>query len=679
MNKTSSLGWLAAWCLMILLAAGWLKYNHRRSGQTDQVVSRAESQNADGVSLELEKPRPLPLRRNGEEVSPVHADIVIQTIAEPSAGGVLLRIEGRVTTPKGISATPSVSVSVVSLHGSNAKNLLGTVKEDSTYSMDASNLLGSFLAPGGTLMIEASCQGCASERAWVGRNDAAVSVDGASTSYTIQSDFSLLSGAIIVGRVVSEDEQPLPGVPIVVQANQEQTSDVHVIGSSNTSADGTFATEVRMEGPCLLSVLPLEAEPHQVSLILAPGERRDLGIIRLAEGSCIRGHLRGGSAWCPIAGARISVFPVCRNGSTLTHGSLGLLWNNGRLDRYVRYIQTDASGAFTVGGLSNGDYGLVYNGVDGTCTFPGTPGLQIQATAPSEGIEFLIESSVLVINVLQDGVPLPRAGVTLDVDEHPLQFWTNSEGRVVCMMPPLRRCDIRAEHAGVLSATLSIVTPDRGGTREETLALGSSRGSGAIALEVSTEGGPPPTSVGVGLFEIENALGSATLSSNLRKRGDGTFRLANVPTGRFLMKVCEGEWNNYLSPYLLGSQEVDIPEHGITKRRVVLLLGGRTAVRVSDGSGMELDAKCSIFDSVGNPVQVVFFRLDASTNTLFSSSDVPFPPGSSGSERSVVFPALVPGGYEARFFLAGYHELSVPFDVAKGELRMVDAVLARMH
>jgi len=228
----------------------------------------------------------------------------------------------------------------------------------------------------------------------------------------------------IIGKVVNDEELPIPGARVVVSDRDQSTIPraEEYPDAQTTGAEGRFAFSNLIEGVYRFRAVAESYAPGESEAVMTDGGRE--AKVRLALGST-----KSGTVHSATTGAAVAEFSL-------------VLWRKDLLDR-AKTVETDSAGAFEFTGLMEGAYELS-SGHETMIVTDGVVDVEVPRATPVSGLELLAQDGVTVSGrVLLEETEEPVAGVKV-VSTHltHLQLQhssapTDSDGKyVLAGMPP---------------------------------------------------------------------------------------------------------------------------------------------------------------------------------------------------------------------------------------------------
>ncbi len=370
----------------------------------------------------------------------------------------------------------------------------GSIKFSATnYNRTTSDADGRFtfeLLPFQNGMIEVTAPGYAFKR---------------SIEYPVSSDdqtdiiIILDEGATVEGRVLNPSGDPVSGAKI-------DTSDHYSVGFSTvvdrrtlgtSDSDGNYRLESMAPGQMTFTAFAKGYAPGGATVDLAPGETKSGVDISLGEDMTVEGHVVG-------AGGK----PVTAHINILHTG--------------LPVQKTDESGHFKIGGLSPGDVTLI--------VISHNPQLMKQVTVKAGNKKLMIkmDTQVTIRGRVIDGTtrqPItdfkaPGAGEILTDGEGP--------GGFRFYLEPGQSTYLKISAEGYATKSFEVVAPKTGSETTKIFELGLPSGvSGRVLFADSKKPAPD-----VPIAAFETVQFSTTPAGNSVTDADGTFLIANIPSGK---------------------------------------------------------------------------------------------------------------------------------------------------
>lgn len=246
-----------------------------------------------------------------------------EVVIEPEMGGV---IRGRVAPPAGLAWTAETRedarVSIRSWSGG------GMVTRQSD--IDAEGGFQLVAVPPGEYDVQVGVP------YWADARESDVKVRSGETE---EIELKLEAGSLVTGRVLDEDDGPLPDVSVELTGSSDSDGFIRVF--TKTEADGSFALRGVAEGELQVKAVQDERLVVEKKLgFLAMGSQRTGLELRLEAGNSIRGEVRWPDG-TPVAGAYVTI-----SQQRETEG-LVMDWNDAEGER------TEDDGTFEISGLES--------------------------------------------------------------------------------------------------------------------------------------------------------------------------------------------------------------------------------------------------------------------------------------------------------------------------------------
>lgn len=385
--------------------------------------------------------------------------------------------------------------------------------------------------------------------------DAPVFVDPATGAARLRFLVLELEAARVVrGRVTLEDATPAAGATIVAFRREEGV----VANAATAGEDGAFALEVGVDGKWSIAALADGFRPAEAA---AP-ETADAPPLVLRRGATIDGHVRVAGAPVDGQNVRVSLRDSGKSALVLDAGA-ELVRIAGDLAWRTIALETDAKGAFRIGGLARAEYDVEVEGL-------AAPAQQVRAPGTAD---FALAPAHVVVAVTSAGAPLADALVATATAERS----TNAQGEATLDVAPGARVRVTVSAPGLDAVERAATAPAAGGTTRLEVALGATSELATLEVRLDSVDGPPlPAPCEFLLLRLD------TQGTALRRSVDAT-------SGRYVLHDLEpGVYVGVAMPggyFLPAWIDATLPRGATTPIRLPVRSGGQVRVTLQPPGG----------------------------------------------------------------------------------------------
>lgn len=470
-----------------------------------------------------------------------------------------------------------------------------------------------------------------------------------------------------------------------------------------------FVLRARVAAPHALLVVARGTAPRTLLVEPSPGHATPVGSIALEPGATIEGATS--SAGRPLgAGALVSAFTQLADDLFAVEGAR-LAWTGEAFTTAGGAAETDASGRFTIAGLSPGPYRVGVSRAARPARGPEPKRISVdsagwtEVVAPCRALEVEARLVRLAITVdaadapenflarvrVEQGAPFDggteRGDDAADPDgargAGPRGTFTEANvaarERLEVSVAPSVPCRVIVSGAGFLPEVRSLDARDIGG---------ADAGGAEIALDVTLRRDPSVAGATVRLLLPEDLGGGpaceeatfeftpldregASGAPVLRRlaSADGTFVLDGLPAGRGRMRAFAiGAYEHHLAHWCDASAELVLPAGVSTELQFTLVRGGSLQLEAFRAARQPVAAACRIQRPGGPDLDVAFLARGVGRSTRSNTHTTELGPAE-------VWPILAPGEYDVSWSVPGFRPATTRVRLAAGERARVSVVL----
>jgi hypothetical protein len=364
----------------------------------------------------------------------------------------------------------------------------------------------------------------------------------------------LEAARVVSGRVTLEDAAPAAGATVVAF----RRADGVVANAATAGGDGAFALEVGVDGEWLLAAV---AHGHRPAETAAP-ETGDAPPLVLRRGAAIDGHVRVAGAPAGGRGVHVALRDAGEPALVLDEG-VELVRVAGELAWRTIALETDAKGAFRIGGLARAEYEVAVDGLAARAQRLHAPGTADFTLAPAH----------VVVAVTSDGAPLAGAVVATATE----QVSTDARGEATLPAPPGVRVSVTVSAPGLDPVERTVTAPAAGETARLDVAFGAPPDLATLEVRLDSVDGPPlPARCDFVLLRLD------TQGTALRREAyatSGRYALRDLEPGVYVGMAMPGE---YFLPVWI---DATLPRAVTTSIRLPVRSGGRARVTLQPPGG----------------------------------------------------------------------------------------------
>ncbi|MEW5749010.1 MAG: carboxypeptidase-like regulatory domain-containing protein [Candidatus Thermoplasmatota archaeon] len=558
----------------------------------------------------------------------------------------------------------------------------GRIAEDFTYSIDVTELLGSWDLFAGQMEVGLFWNDAQIGSA-VARAQRAEAVQPG--EFLIRQDIATSTNTWIVGKIASDQEGWDPRrVRVGVLFRDRSTMRWYVDKQQALDHNRCFAIAYPVPVTrCYLAVIDGLHAPLARLVDLVGLGWNDLGVIHLAAGESIQGRLL-----LPDGDWRSST----QNGSPVPAGSVRaeLLDSDCQMewpgydDSPLAWVgeglayRTKSTGwlyaeEFGLSGLGSFRYRLTQFPSEWSSA-PGISRASVEIVAPAHGVRFDQVFTALVVTVHDDRTGEPLRVVQTEIHESegdepriPCGRSTCDAGRARFLVKADTAYTIQIHAAGYPDTQLEVAPLFLGERREVTARLTRSTTPGSLRITLNGDAAAASLDLAIGLLDqVDPIEGPVTRQSAVH---DGVAVFQNMPPGshRVLLRP-DGDWTWYQTMYVCEEIPVLIEEARETAVTVALTLGGKLRLCIEDEQGRKLPATCTVHDSAGTKLDVSFIARDDSRGILYRSDTIPHRGAVANEPDAFVQGGLPAGRYRVEARLEGFRSAEITVEIRKGEV-----------
>ena len=346
------------------------------------------------------------------------------------------------------------------------------------------------------------------------------------------------------------------------------------------------------------------------------------------------------------------------------HGSVTLVWSQGRLVRSEGVGTTQDDGSFVAGGLEPGTFRLRVLEME-DARFRSEPRFW-EVQAPSSNLRFDLGISTVAVRLVgpPQRVPPKEArlfltrpeGNELGGDEEEFRWedgvFSTGHDRAIFYLTPNAPVRFRLAVEGSDDVIREIVSPSSGESTEVAMDLpaGEAIAFGSLTIELSGAVPEEGTSFVVHANPMEGDRPPPTFRltsddhAHVLELVDNKLLIPELPVGLTRLAVYPATWVGHRASHHLDSiADVMIEEDLETTLLLKLVLGGRLRISKPDGEGAYANDTCTIRQPGGDPLTIEFIAYAADGGGAWGSAQTLL-----SVAPSLVMPNLAPGTYEVQ-------------------------------
>jgi hypothetical protein len=293
--------------------------------------------------------------------------------------------------------------------------------------------------------------------------------------------------------------------------------------------------------------------------------------------------------------------------------------------------------------------------------------------APAQGIKVRFSAPRFEVDARSNGSPVFGALVELFREEELVASCrTGGDGRTDILVLSGEYLILEVSKSRMRTERRLVKMPDIDDWVLERVDLTQVLENGSLRIHLAAASPKWQRSVRVELYTDEkvSALSIPELSFLFKEQVEPIL-LNEIPVGNYQLRVvCDGPKGEMYPPVVSA---VEIRSSTMAEQKVSLALGGRVCVQLLGREGFAKDVVCTIRDSKGEEVPVLFESSDKITGLTWRDPHRPHPGGIVNSDFVPILSALPPGSYELEIDSEDEWVQEVPFEVIPGELTRVSA------
>lgn len=470
--------------------------------------------------------------------------------------------------------------------------------------------------------------------------------------------------AAIVGRLTSQGGAPHAG-RVEAHAVVGRLPSPSAYQSVST-ADGHFRLRLPESGPWVIVAQADGLLPAAVRASGVVGQDTDLGNLVCAAGLEIRGRVVSDAPLTEVVAE-----PTAAAGASRTWIAPGLLWRGERAEPAVVHASIQKDGTYALGGLAPGTYRVSVrgSGVDPS----GASSAERVVSAPATGVDLTLRAAAVTVELQGRAHEDVSASISASGRRPWSRYWYDDQSDSWTLwVTPQTDCRLRIGSRAFAPVDVDFRTPGPGEgiVREIRLARRATK-PGSLSIEVRDEQGAVPATARFSFAPADGSLGFEREADAV----DGLFHLDSIPAGEYEVDGAAGDRCTHSPDHVPNPARVAVAPGSDTRATLVCLRGGRAAMIARDTDRTRLTPRCdvrlrdgaAIADAVFlPPLEFLELRMFDAYGSL-----------SGIGEQEEMYPALLPGEYEATFSLDGYQTVTVPFRIVGGETTTVAVTMHR--